>query len=212
MAQMIQHFSIPLLPESLNFVIEVLVGATFIATTLQFLVLCHHQEACHWLLITPCKGLVAEPLKTAVHYGFAAYAIRKPFLKEPHLCQAEPTWRSCDQLCSCLSRILFSSFVSLYVDIFAKHLGVVCKQKFLSHQLLSAMRQRYQRLVWDYTGFWEKSNLRVQEWYSRHTGYDYFVVSVQGQTFLLFILSVYIICVHVCLCMTFTKVIVWIFS
>lgn len=70
------------------------------------------------------------------------------------------------------------------MDTLAKHLSVLCKQKFLSHQLLSA--------IWDYMGFWEKSNLRVQEWYSRHTGYDYFVVSVQGQTFLLgCILSVF---------------------
>lgn len=29
---------------------------------------------------------MTEPLKTAVRYGFAAYAIRKPFLKVPHLC------------------------------------------------------------------------------------------------------------------------------
>lgn len=29
---------------------------------------------------------MTELLKTAVRYGFAAYAIRKPFLKVPHLC------------------------------------------------------------------------------------------------------------------------------
>lgn len=54
-----------------------------------------------------------------------------------------------------------------------------------------------------------KEQSQGQEKYSRHTGYDYFVVSVQGQTFLL---ERTIIRVHVRLCMTFTKAIVWILS